>query len=90
MDLDACRNEIDRIDKEMTSLLEERMKMVAAVAAYKEAHRMAVFDGEREAAVLSKIAGLTADKELVPYLKRIYQKIMDESKAYEQAKIQRD
>ena len=37
MNLTASRQQIDEIDKQITALLEERMKAVAAVAAYKKA-----------------------------------------------------
>ena len=83
MNLTASRQQIDEIDKQITALLEERMKAVAAVAAYKKAHR-------REAAVLDKVAAFTSDKLLVPYIKRIYQALMDESKAYEDDEMKRN
>ena len=90
MNLTASRQQIDEIDKQITALLEERMKVVAAVAAYKKAHRMPVLDATREAAVLDKVAVFTSDKLLVPYIKRIYQALMDESKAYEDDEMKRN
>ena len=66
MNLMDSRQQIDEIDKQITVLLEERMKVVAAVAAYKKAHRMPVLDKRREAAVLDKVAAFTSDKLLVP------------------------
>lgn len=90
MNLTDSRQQIDEIDKQITVLLEERMKVVAAVAAYKKAHRMPVLDKTREAAVLDKVAVFTSDKLLVPYIKRIYQALMDESKAYEADEMKRN
>ena len=90
MNLMDSRQQIDEIDKQITALLEERMKVVAAVAAYKKAHRMPVLDATREAAVLDKVAVFTSDKLLVPYIKRIYQALMDESKAYEADEMKRN
>lgn len=90
MDLMDSRQQIDEIDKQITVLLEERMKVVAAVAAYKKAHSMPVLDATREAAVLDKVAVFTSDKLLVPYIKRIYQALMDESKAYEADEMKRN
>ena len=83
MELEQCRQEIDRIDSELTKLLEQRMKVVALVGGYKKEHHMEVFDPRRERLVLDKIANLAVDKELAPYLQRIYHCIMDESKNYE-------
>ena len=90
MNLMNSRQQIDEIDKQITVLLEERMKVVAAVAAYKKAHSMPVLDASREAAVLDKVAVFTSDKLLVPYIKRIYQALMDESKAYEDDEMKRN
>ena len=90
MDLMDSRQQIDEIDKQITVLLEERMKVVAAVAAYKKAHSMPVLDATRETAVLDKEAVFTSDKLLVPYIKRIYQALMDESKAYEADEMKRN
>ena len=89
MDLKTCRTEIDRIDRELTTILEERMKIVASVAAYKKEHHMEIYDPRREQEVLDKIANLAVNKDLAPYLKCIYQCIMDESKRYERDHMER-
>ena len=81
MDLEECRREIDVLDRDLTKILERRMQVVAEVAAYKKEHHMEIYDPRRQ--VLDKIANLTVQKELSPYLRRIYQCIMDESKKYE-------
>ena len=90
MNLDACRNEIDKIDEKITALLEARLQVGAAVAAYKETNHLAVHDGVREAAIIAKVAERAADKETVPFIRHIYEAIMDESKAYERVKMKRD
>ena len=48
MNLEECRKEIDRLDKELTNLLEQRMQVVAKVAAYKKENHMEIFDPRRE------------------------------------------
>lgn len=83
MDLEECRREIDVLDRDLTKILERRMQVVAEVAAYKKKHHIEIYDLRRERQVLDKIANLTVQKELSPYLRRIYQCIMDESKKYE-------
>lgn len=83
MELEECRREIDLLDRELAKILERRMQVVAAVAAYKKEHHMEVYDPRREWQVLDKISNLTGQKNLAPYLRRIYQCIMDESKKYE-------
>ncbi|WP_301859960.1 chorismate mutase [uncultured Megasphaera sp.] len=83
MELSVYRQEIDALDRELTNILERRMKVVAKVAAYKKRHHMEIFDPRRERQVLDKIAALAEHEELAPYLRNIYQCIMDESKNYE-------
>lgn len=89
MDLSEARQTIDTLDRQLTSLLEQRMEAVAEVAAYKKEHHMEIYDPRREQQVLDKIANLAVKKELAPYLKRIYQCIMDESKEYEREYMDR-
>lgn len=36
MELEECRREIDLLDRELAKILERRMQVVAAVAAYKK------------------------------------------------------
>ena len=85
MELEACRQEIDRLDQQLTQLLEARMKVVAQVAEYKALHHMEVYDPRL---VLDKIAALASDKDLAPYLQTIYRCIMDESKRYERKRME--
>lgn len=83
MELEECRKQIDALDRELTRILEQRMKVVAKVAEYKKANHMEIFDPRRERQVLDKIAAMAQYEELAPYLQKIYQCIMDESKNYE-------
>ena len=48
MDLQACRQEIDRIDAELLQLFTERMGVAARVAAYKQEKKLPVLDAARE------------------------------------------
>jgi monofunctional chorismate mutase len=89
MDLEHCRQEIDELDRELVRYMERRMNVVAQVAQYKQLHNMPVYDHRRELMVLDKVAGLVQDKELVPYVQRIFQNMMDESKRYERIRMER-
>lgn len=57
----AAREQIDRIDREMAALFEERMHAVEGVAAYKKEHELAVFDEERERLVIEKNRAFVQD-----------------------------
>ncbi len=48
MDLQECRRQLDRIDRELVRLFEQRMEVCGHVAESKIASGKAVYDGERE------------------------------------------
>ena len=54
LNLDALREEIDRIDAEMTKLYEARMNAAKNVAVYKQEKGLPIFVPEREKAVIDK------------------------------------
>lgn len=58
MDIQNIRQQIDQIDCELVELLEKRMDAVVKIAAYKKNTGKAIFDGDREKAVLQRIASL--------------------------------
>ena len=88
LDLEKIRKEIDKVDQQLADVLESRLQLVMQVAAYKKEHHLEIYDPRRERAVLDKIAGLAADKDLAPYLQTIYRCIMDESKNYERKRME--
>lgn len=55
MDLKDIRQEIDRIDKQLLSLFNERMKCSIQVAEYKKEHNLPIFNSEREKEILDKV-----------------------------------
>ena len=57
-ELDHYREEIDKTDKEIVRLFEERMKLVEGVADYKIKSGKEVFDGKREQEKLHNLSGL--------------------------------
>ena len=56
MNLTDTRKAIDVLDNDLVALLEKRMQLVSEVVAYKKATGKAVFDKEREEAILEKVA----------------------------------
>ena len=53
VDLKESREKIDKIDKEIAKLFEERMKVATDVAAYKRSTGKKVFDPEIKSALLN-------------------------------------
>ena len=55
MELNEIRREIDRINREIQTLFEERMRLCGQVAQYKGAHGMEIFVPAREEAILEAV-----------------------------------
>ena len=81
--LDKARREIDAVDAELAALFERRMAAVLAVAQYKQAHGLPIFDAAREKVVLDKAEARIQDPALRPYYRDHVQNMMDVAKQYE-------
>ena len=81
--LDKARQEIDTVDAALAALFERRMAAVLAVAEYKKAHGLPIFDAAREAVVLDKAEARIQDPALRPYYRDHVQHMMDVAKQYE-------
>ena len=57
-DLTELRRELDKVDKQLAALFEERMKLCGEVAEYKIENNRKVFDREREEAKLNAVRDL--------------------------------
>ncbi len=86
MNIDELRNNIDRIDSEITKLFQERMEISAAIADYKVENGLAVFDAERERKVINKVTSEVSD-EFVPYTKTLYTTMFDLSRSYQRKRM---
>ena len=82
-ELEKTREQIDRIDKEMARLFEERMAAVKTVAEYKKQNGVRVTDLSREAEVIKRNSALIENEALKPYFVSFLQSNMDISKAYQ-------
>lgn len=84
--LDASREKIDRIDRELVKLFCERMEVAADVAEYKRAVGKPVTDAARERALLCKISDL-AGPDMEDYTRTLYATILSISKAYQHERL---
>ena len=69
-ELERLRGEIDRVDAELTALLNERLRLVDEIGAYKREQGLPVRDEAREAELLARIracAGENADEAEAVY-----------------------
>ena len=82
MDLNELREAIDAVDRELVALLEKRLDMAAAIAAYKKAHSLPVLDRTREAAKVEAVRA-QCRPETADLIGELYGPIMAASRAYE-------
>ncbi|MCI8658872.1 MAG: prephenate dehydratase [Lachnospiraceae bacterium] len=83
MDLQECRNELDKIDKELVRLFEERMKICGNVAEYKIAVGKPVYDGEREKQKLAAVTALAHGKYNRTAVQELFTQLMTISRRYQ-------
>ena len=81
MDLSECRNEIDKIDKELVVLFEKRMNVAVNVAKYKIENNIPIFNGAREAEVIEKNVNRLTNKEYSKLTEKFFTNLMELSRS---------
>jgi len=84
------RNEIDRIDKELTALFEERMNFALKIAQYKKDNNLAVLQNGREDEVLEKAVSNLKNKDYSEAIKSFLNSTMEISRNLQKSKISAD
>ena len=84
--LDRARGEIDRINRELTALLIERMLQVDEVARWKAANNQPVFVPAREEAIIEKVCS-QAGGEFAVEIETVFRAIFAASRAREKRLI---
>ena len=83
LDLTKSRESIDRIDKQIADLFEERMKVSGDVAEYKRSTGKKVFDPEREAQKLETLGTLASTAFNERAIQELFSQIMSISRKYQ-------
>ena len=84
LQLEKLREAIDRVDTEILDLVARRIGLVLQIAEHKRARLLPVYDPDRERDVINRLIGL-APPHLDPQLvRRIFERIIDESRRIEQ------
>ena len=89
MELTELRGEIDRIDRELVSLLERRMDAVADVAAWKKAAGAPILDAGRELAKLQAVSDMCRP-ETAELIAGLFSELMAASRAYQARLMERE
>ena len=86
--LQSARDAIDRIDREMAALFEERLTAAAEVAAYKKEHGLPILDPVREAAVIERGVARIKDESLKEYYVTFQKSLMSVCRSYQSLLLQ--
>ena len=82
-ELEASRQEINAVDKQIASLFETRMRLVEKILAYKKENGLPVLDEEREKKVIDAGAARIGDPLLREYFVLLLKEMMGISRAYQ-------
>ena len=89
MNIHDARNEIDRIDREISALFCQRMQCSAAIGAYKLAHKLPIHVPEREEAIIETLCR-DAELSMHEYIDKLYRHIFALSREYQHTLAQKD
>lgn len=88
MNLDETRKQIDDVDKQIIELLEERMKLVQEVIAYKKENNLPVLDNSRENIVLEKTRERVENPIFADSIVATFQDIMKNSRNFQEIELE--
>jgi len=88
-ELDELRQKLDSIDSRIIDAFEDRMKTVRKIAEYKLKNGLRVLDRSRELEVLEDRAARLRNKELSGDVKKLFELLMDVSRSYQRAVMQK-
>ena len=81
--MDELRSRIDKIDRKLVELLEDRFEVAREIGKYKEEHNLSIYDAKRERDKIDSL-GQIASKDKREYMERIMMKIMEQCRTFEE------
>jgi chorismate mutase len=89
-ELEDLRKAIDDIDRRILALIRDRIRLVLQVGDLKRQRDLAVRDSVREESVLATLSSLAEPPLDAATVRRIYERIIDESRTIEERHVARD
>lgn len=86
--LEKYRNDIDKIDNDISRLLAERIDVCLKIAEYKKANNIPIFNSNREQDVLDKVCKEKTETQK-RYIIPIYKEMMKVSKIIQNEEIKK-
>ena len=84
MDLKESRTKIEKIDKEMAKLFEERLDAVREIASYKKQNALPIYDELREKQLIEKNTQFIENTEYLQYYTKFLKDLMNVSKSFQE------
>lgn len=88
-ELEELRRAIDEVDQKLLELVAERVRLVLRVGDVKRARDLPVYDPERERQVLERLAAAAPEPLDGTTVRRIFERLIDESRRLEQRHMSR-
>ena len=82
MDIQDCRNHIDRIDEQLQQLFQERMNVAAEISRLKSKNAISTINAEREREILLKVDD-RSPRDLHVYNRVLFTTLFDLSRSYQ-------
>jgi chorismate mutase len=86
-ELETLRQAIDDLDRQILQLVAERVKVVLKVGDYKRRRSLAVYDPDRERAMIERLIQAAPQPLDAETVRRIFERLIDESRRLEQHHI---
>lgn len=86
-DLSVTREQIDKVDKEIVSLIEQRMELALEVAKYKMSTGKPIYDRQRELEKLDKLGAMASSEFNAKGIQELFLQIMSVSRRYQYSVI---
>ncbi|GAB4296831.1 MAG: hypothetical protein Kow0098_20380 [Ignavibacteriaceae bacterium] len=84
---EKLRGEVDEIDKVIIDSLKKRLFLASLIGKIKQSLGFDTYNPEREKEILNRLTGRINDKDLSLSLQRIYERIVDESRAVQKKNL---
>jgi chorismate mutase len=85
--LDERRRQIDRVDRQIVALLNERARIVETIGDIKQQAKMRVYEPKREDMVFSNVVASNHGPLRGDALRRIYERIIDEMRTLQRERM---
>jgi len=90
VDIEDWRDEIDRIDESLVTLLNKRSMCAMEIGRIKRERGLPIYSADRETMVLDHVAGVNQGPLGTEAVRRLFERIIDEARRLERVTIERE